>query len=135
MYSNILLPIAFDPGHGPSRAFEAARLLAAKDATIRVMHVLEDLPAYATTHVPPELLIQSREAIEVKLKEQADQLPNATSVLTHGPAGRTIVDFANNNGVDCIVMTSHTPGLQDYLIGSTADRVVRHAKCSVHVIR
>ena len=36
---------------------------------------------------------------------------------------------------DCVVIASHRPGLQDYLLGSTAARVVRHAACSVHVLR
>ncbi|MBT8411941.1 MAG: universal stress protein, partial [Octadecabacter sp.] len=44
-------------------------------------------------------------------------------------------DFATDNSIDCIIMASHQPGLEDYFLGSTAARVVRHAKCSVHVIR
>ena len=34
-----------------------------------------------------------------------------------------------------IVIASHDPGLADYLLGSTAGRVVRHAHCSVLVVR
>jgi len=37
--------------------------------------------------------------------------------------------------VDLIIVGSHKPGLQDYLLGSTAARVVRHAMCSVLVGR
>jgi universal stress protein F len=33
------------------------------------------------------------------------------------------------------VIASHRPGIQDYFLGSTASRVVRHANCTVHVMR
>ena len=46
-----------------------------------------------------------------------------------------ILEWAESNKVDCIIINSHKPGLQDYFLGSTAARVVRHAQCSVHVIR
>ena len=46
-----------------------------------------------------------------------------------------VVDFAAEMKADCIVMGSHKPGLADYLLGSTAARVVRHAPCAVHVMR
>ena len=36
---------------------------------------------------------------------------------------------------DVIVMASHQPKFSDYLLGSTAARVVRHAKCSVLIAR
>ena len=55
--------------------------------------------------------------------------------VVRGRPGSTITDFAKEHGIDCIVIESHRPGLQDYFIGSNAARVVRHASCSVHVVR
>ena len=55
--------------------------------------------------------------------------------VVSGHAGRTILDFAGEQGIDCIVMNSHRPDLTDYFLGSTAARVVRHARCAVHVLR
>ncbi|WP_245271088.1 universal stress protein [Hoeflea phototrophica] len=49
--------------------------------------------------------------------------------------GSTIVEYAAAHEIDCIIIASHRPGLQDCFLGSTASRVVRHAKCAVHVIR
>ena len=40
-----------------------------------------------------------------------------------------------SDDIECIVMGSHKPGFSDYLLGSTAARVVRHAPCAVHVYR
>lgn len=50
-------------------------------------------------------------------------------------AGRVITEYANKSDIDCVVIGSHKPGLRDYFLGSTAARVVRHAKCAVHVLR
>ncbi len=35
----------------------------------------------------------------------------------------------------CIIVASHKPNVGDYLLGTTAARVVRHATCSVFVVR
>ena len=56
-------------------------------------------------------------------------------VVVYGHAGTSILEYAEEHGCDCIVIASHRPGLGDYLLGSTAARVVRHAACSVHVMR
>ena len=62
-------------------------------------------------------------------------LANVTAVVVKGHSGRTIIDVAAEKSADCIVIGSHKPGLIDYLLGSTAARVVRHAPCAVHVLR
>jgi len=46
-----------------------------------------------------------------------------------------ILEMAKAKNVDLIVIASHKPGIADYLLGSVAAGVVRHAKCSVHVMR
>ena len=56
-------------------------------------------------------------------------------MIIKGHSGRSIVDVAKDIHADCIVIGSHKPGLIDYLLGSTAARVVRHAPCAVHVLR
>jgi len=42
---------------------------------------------------------------------------------------------AEEIGADEIIMAAHRPSLKDYLIGPNTDRVVRHARCSVQVVR
>jgi nucleotide-binding universal stress UspA family protein len=38
-------------------------------------------------------------------------------------------------GADLIVVGSHRPVMSDYLLGSNAKTIVRHAQCSVLVVR
>ena len=48
---------------------------------------------------------------------------------------KKILETAEDEGADLIIIASHQPGIQDYFLGSTAARVVRHAQCSVLVTR
>jgi nucleotide-binding universal stress UspA family protein len=56
-------------------------------------------------------------------------------IVGHGTIYREILVRAERTKCDLIVMASHRPELQDYLLGPNAARVVRHAKCSVMVVR
>jgi nucleotide-binding universal stress UspA family protein len=59
----------------------------------------------------------------------------AEIVMREGHPSTKILEFANETSADMIVIASHDPGLVDYLLGSVAARVVRHAHCSVLVTR
>ncbi len=135
MYNNILVPVVFDERHDTQASYLAARALADENASFTVLHVMESLPTYAETQIPADILAKSRHEIEKQLEQSARALPDAKAALVSGHAGREIVAYADEHGVDCIIIASHTPGFENYFLGSTADRVVRHAKCTVHVIR
>ncbi|MCC5989090.1 MAG: universal stress protein [Pararhodobacter sp.] len=55
--------------------------------------------------------------------------------VLHGSIYDEILRAAAKLGVDAIIMGSHRPELKDYLLGPNAARVVRHARCSVYVVR
>lgn len=56
-------------------------------------------------------------------------------VMSPSPAA-AIVDYAAANGVDLVIVGSHgLEGAGRFLVGSVAERVVRHAPCSVLVAR
>lgn len=135
MYKNILVPVAFDEEHDNQAAFLAARALADDGAAFTVLHAMESIPTYALTQIPAEILAKSRDDLTHRLTQAAHALPGAKTALVSGHAGREIVEYAREHGVDCIVLASQQPGLGHFFLGSTADWVVRHARCSVHVIR
>ncbi len=62
-------------------------------------------------------------------------LPDASAHVVEGHAARTILDWAESHEPDCIVIASHRPGMQDLLLGSTANGVLHGAKCDVLAIR
>ncbi len=96
---------------------------------------MDEVPSYAMSYMPAGFRDETRVALSRDLAEKAALLDNATSLVIEGHSGRTILEWAAEHGVDCIVMASHRPGISDYFLGSTAARVVRHAPCAVHVLR
>ena len=135
MYKNILVPISFDADRNAAAAIEAARVLADTDGSITLLHVIERIPDYVISYMPEDYLKESHRALATELAEMAKPVPNASAIVISGHSGKTILEWADKNGVDCIVVAGHRPGMQDLLLGSTATQVVRHAKCAVLVIR
>jgi nucleotide-binding universal stress UspA family protein len=116
------------------------------DTEIRVLHVVE----------PPSLLLGREmtahdpefETVWKALREQAKALVekaterlrrsglNVTPALAEGDPKSQIIDVASDWHADLIVLGSHgRKGLDRFLMGSVSETVVRHAHCSVEIIR
>ena len=134
MYKKIIAALGLSHGHGIA-SLEMARRLRAEDGTIIALHVLEPVPGFASNYLPSDHESQVRSAAEDAIRERVGEAADAKVVVLSGYPGRAITEYAAEVGADCIIVGSHKPELQDYLLGSTAARVVRHAPCSVHVLR
>jgi nucleotide-binding universal stress UspA family protein len=95
--------------------------------------------------IPPQAVLEPETAIsapehEAALEKLRDQhlkgLDVQIAVLSdHAPA-RAICDYAEAHDTDLIVLGSHgRGGMERWLIGSVAERVVRHAAANVYVVR
>jgi len=135
MYDNILVPVSFDTERDSAGALAVAKHLASENGKIALLHVVEQVPSYVLSALPSEYQADARETAGKELADMAATLPNASAHVIAGHAGRTVLDWAEKNQPDCIVIAGHRPGMQDLLLGSTATQVVRHANCAVHVIR
>lgn len=135
MYKHVLVPIALDHGEGTQTALTLARSLTEKGGEITALTVLEPVPTFIANELPPGQIERTRTDVMAALREELGDSADVKPVVVTGHPGRAIVDFATENGVDCIVVASHKPGLSDFFLGSTAARVVRHAPCAVHVVR
>ncbi len=138
MYKSLLVPVDFEHPDVGEAALRAAMSLADAGATITLLHVVPEIPAYAATHLPEGTLEKRRDEAHAELSRMS-AAAGATGikevVLTAARPSAAILAEAESIKADCIVIASHHPGLQDYFIGSTATRVVSHADCSVLVIR
>ncbi len=135
MYKNIIVPLAFDDEHTPDTALQAVKTLASEGAKVTLIHVMADVPGYAMSYMPPGYTDELKVTLQASLDALAKDFSNAGTILTEGGPASEILRIAEETGADCIVIASHRPGFGDYLIGSTAARVVRHAHCSVLVLR
>ncbi len=98
--------------------------------------MIGDIPAYAQSYLPEGQLQQNLEETRETLKALADSIGvKADIVVRYGSPSPVILDEADERDSDLIIIASHHPGIKDYLIGSTASRVVRHADCSVLINR
>jgi nucleotide-binding universal stress UspA family protein len=58
------------------------------------------------------------------------------SVIIEGNPANEIIDFAENNDIDLIVMGTHEKTeLQRFLVGSVAENVIRHSRKAVLIIK
>lgn len=134
MYKNIIVALSLEHGIA-EKALKAAVALADEGAEIRAVHIYEPLQDSVRNYVSKDDLAKARQQMEESLRKRIEDYPNVVPVVLEGHAGRTLADYAERIDADCLVVGSHKPGLADFLLGSTAARIVRHAPCSVHVLR
>jgi nucleotide-binding universal stress UspA family protein len=135
MYNNILVPVAFETGRDTMKSIEIAEAIAGTNGAITALHGIEEVPSYVAQYLPDGQIEHNLQEIEDVLSKKLAEHGAIKVKVIVGHAGHSIVDYAADHKVDCIVIASHRPGLQDLFLGSTAARVVRHAPCSVHVVR
>lgn len=135
MYNHILITVALDHESLVPSKLALARRLLAEGGKITVLTVLEAIPGYAAEFVTVKSENHLSQIVDGKLREVIGDQSDVSTAVTTGKPGVAIVEYAQDNGVDMIVVGSHRPGLQDYFLGSTAARVVRRAHCGVTVVR
>ena len=134
MYDKIIISLALD--HGISQnALAAARGLLNEGGEITAVHVYEPLHGSAATFVTEDAVAKALQSAKDRLAERVANAKGVKPLLLKGHPGRAITEHAKKVGADCIIVGSHKPGLKDYFLGSTSARIVRHAPCSVHVLR
>ncbi len=136
MYKTILVPIDLTDSEKSKPMIEIARLMGNRVARIILVNVIDYVPAYVASQVPREILDKTRENAVEELKALASAAGIKSDIeVRSGAAHNAILDVAQKLEADLIIVGSHKLGLQDYLLGSTASRIVRHAICSVLVVR
>ena len=109
---------------------------------VRVLHVLQPIapaPPQMAPGYAPELDDQKKPAHEL-VERIANELGSAgfkvDTVVEVGDIRERIIDSAAEWSADLIVVGSHGQrGIQCFLLGSVAEFVARHAKCSVEIVR
>ncbi|MEX0340223.1 MAG: universal stress protein [Arenibacterium sp.] len=134
MYDNVLVPMALDHGISP-QMLEVAQALLSPSGKITALHVYEAPEGSVGAFLDDSVVNAAYEKAKSRLAEKTADLEGLETVIIKGHSARSIIDYADANAVDCIVIGSHKPDLRDYFLGSTAARVVRHAPCAVHVMR
>ena len=142
MYERVLVAIDLNEESGWRTPLLAAAEQARKFGSeqLIVLTVIREIEALVHGHVGAvayEMLAHNLEnqlAARVRDLNAYDLKPKI--VVEHGESiYNVILEVAQEADVDLIVIGSHRPAMKDYLLGTNADRVVRHANCSVLVAR
>jgi nucleotide-binding universal stress UspA family protein len=140
-FKKILVPIDFSDASRKALPY-AASLVRQFGGVAILLHVIEPppYPEFGYAHVPIKEAKRKRAAKE-QLERLRHEAPlNAASGTTvdirHGNAYHEIVSAAADEKADLIILSTHgRTGLAHTLLGSTAEKVVRHASCPVLVVR
>ena len=140
MFKKILIPVdtAEIAMAEPGVQF-AARLAALTNGSVRLIHVLSEAVERLSEFLPVELQVdraeEARTAMLVMVsKAEAPSALFSVTIRT-GAVYHEVLAEAEGWGADLIIIGSHSPSMSTYLLGSNAQNIVRHANCSVLVIR
>ncbi len=140
MFKKILIPIDLTETAVSKPALDASVELALQSkGALRLVTVETLLPASFMEYVPPEFDKTQEERALRALEQLSASLAvpkgSVSQTVRFGGIYVEILAEAEEWGADLIVIGSHRPSMATYLIGSNAKTIVRHAKCSVLVIR
>ena len=141
MFDKILLPVDVNHPESWAKALPAARKCAGEGGEIHLLGIVHDIGAAMVSSFLPEGFDQkAMETMKGELQSLIDsELTGVDGVeahVGHGHVPETILRIADQIGADLIVMASHPPNdFQTLLVGSNADRVVRHSPIPVLTVR
>ena len=126
--------------HSTRALDEVGEYARANGSKVTLIHI-SDTQAF----IPPQSILEQASSTNqpahraelAKLRDQhlADVEVELAVLSDHAPA-KAICEYAEKHGVDLIIVGSHgRGGVERWLIGSVAERVVRHATTNVYVVR
>lgn len=138
---SILVPVDFS--RPSEKALDYAASLAGQfGAKLILLNVVEPFPtpdfAYSPMALDDNVIVaQAKEHLKKVLTRRGLEAGLVEKILVrHGSPYTEITDAARTLKVDLIVISTHGyTGLAHVFLGSTAERVVRHAPCPVLVVR
>ena len=139
MYKTILIPISGK--NGLTRAQVALKhALSLSDGTFVLLNTFEPLPQIVGGEAHAELLAEQKAKGQTLLNTVAPMLEAAGKTfrcrVEEGTTAETIVRVAHEENADLIVMyTDGRDGLQDMLLGSITERVLRNTDTALLAIR
>ncbi len=141
MYENILLAVDREDESSWRLSLPVAlRQCDAFGARLHLVTVVHEIGVGdVASFLPLDFEAQRLEKTDQWLREiAAKNVPPGVAVqlsVGRGKVHAEILRIAGEVEADLIIMASHRPELADYLLGSNAAHVVRHADCSVLVVR
>lgn len=138
-FSNIV--VGLDGSSMSRHALVTALDLAGPDTRLTAVSVEENLPHYAAIRGEVDENKRAADEFFAALAREAVALAREYGVtlehrILRGHAAVALVEYAREKGADLIVIgQSGHSGVWGTFLGTTADKIIRHAPCSVLVVR
>ncbi|MDC0936223.1 universal stress protein [Pirellulales bacterium] len=139
--NSILFPTDFSESSDAALGYASA-LAAENGATLYIVHVADDSPAYFAGYAGFSFVPDVPATLEREMRSMLDDVkPSRAGVnlqrrYLRGAAVSEIVAFADREKVDLIVMGTHgRTGISRVLMGSIAEGVLRKATCPVLTVK
>ena len=141
MYKNILIAIDLNDESSWKKAMPTA--IACCNAFGARLHVMTAVPDFGMSivsqHFPQDYAEKAMAEADRQLaaftRKHVPDAVESRHIVGNGTIYEEILSAAKKADADLIVIGAHRLALKDYLIGPNAARVVRHADCSVLVVR
>lgn len=137
---HILVPIDFSERCQKALRY-AAKFAEQFGSDVTLLHVIQPVVYPTDFGYPPTVVEPSDDGMRREVEGRLESLAKTTGIpmqplIRVGQPYHEIATAAEELNVDLIILTTHgRTGLQHVLLGSTAERVVRHAPCPVLTVR
>jgi nucleotide-binding universal stress UspA family protein len=140
MYKRIILAVDLaEPTLNPKGLAQAVALAKSGGGDLRLVNVQPVMPATFMEYVPVDFDVEqakrAKEGLETILASVDIPAERKSDAARAGGIYHELLQEASEWDADLIVVGSHRPVMSDYLLGSNAKTIVRHAQCSVLVVR
>ena len=121
---------------------KAAEMAALEGSQLDVVAVVPDfglsqVGTFFNTDHHDEMVAESKTLLEQLVTKAigAEQNEKVRHVIATGKVYEEVIELAATTKARLVVIGAHKQDLSDYLLGTNASRIVRHATCSVMVVR
>lgn len=141
MFSKILLPIDIAEPEVAKKAIDIATSMATTySSSLRLVHVVSPMVvASPMAMIPPSVYDDLGLAAKAELDRVAVAIArpseNVSTIVRTGGIYPELLAEAEEWGADLVIVGAHKLSMATYLLGSAASAIVRHARCTVMVVR
>ena len=143
LFERILVPVDFSD-HSKKALAYAKEIADSYDANLQLLHIIEDTihPAFSLSgkssifDLVPGIEEDCNRRIKELIQETGISKENTEIIVKGGQAAHDIIKFAKDNLSDLVVIATHgLTGIENLLLGSVTEKVVRMASCPVFTVK
>lgn len=142
MYKNIVIPVDLaDQKNSYKAVFQPAlNFVHAFGSKIHLVHIISDfgmqmIEDYLPKHWKNDQMDKYNKQFDKIINQYIPSNVDVTAHIARGAIYDKVINYAEANEADLIIISAVRPQLRDYMLGPNASKIVRHSSVSVLVVR